>query len=389
MRGMAFLPGVFLCINLFAQSGSLDESFRFGLDTNFFVRLISEQSDGKLLVMGTSGDLYALRWSIVRLNRDGSLDQKFRTVQWESNEVTHPYLTAMRQRSDGKIIVTGGFESYRGHPRTNILLLSRHGRLLPKIFPRIGPIAGIRSNGSVLFVGGNPHVRDGGSLRLMSPKGEISTNFLLLTARWEYPSQPVIGPDDSACGVIDSFRYANYMTYFISRDGTVQTGNIFQTAGYIGVANPGDGTFYAYGRGTFLQWNWENGRSVSRTNWLIWRRGPPGSFASFSYYPTNVLSEGIDNFTIAAQPDGKVLIVAWYHEFAASVQDETTPTIFRFQRLNTDGSLDETFTPPSPIGLQPNWVFRMLVLRDGKILLYGPPLEFSGRRPATIVRLLP
>ena len=71
--------------------------------------------------------------------------------------------------------------------------------------------------------------------------------------------------------------------------------------------------------------------------------------------------------TIAIQVDGKVLVGGIFDQFNGGL------TSLNAVRLNTDGSLDNTFSPPSPldpVGVG-GTVRKIIIQNDGKILLAG------------------
>jgi uncharacterized delta-60 repeat protein len=95
--------------------GSLDTSFDadgklttnvYGYDTAY---AISIQSDGKIVVAGSSGTAFsAYRFSLVRYNADGSLDTSFDTDGKVTTTFSgYAYAYAMAIQSDGKIVVAG------------------------------------------------------------------------------------------------------------------------------------------------------------------------------------------------------------------------------------------------------------------------------------------
>jgi len=104
-------------------NGTIDTSFHVGSGFNAFVKCISIQPDGKILVVGnftTYNGISAIR--IVRLNINGSFDTSFNLGQ--GFDIT-PY--ALEIQSDGKILVAGNFTSYNNSVENYIVRLNADG----------------------------------------------------------------------------------------------------------------------------------------------------------------------------------------------------------------------------------------------------------------------
>lgn len=108
--------------------GSLDETFNVagtGIEFEGWtgVTVFDEQSDGKILVGGRFSSYNGTAVdSIIRLNADGSLDETFDTGTGFSSSV---YAIAIQ--GDGKIIVGGGFTTYKGVTANRIIRLNADG----------------------------------------------------------------------------------------------------------------------------------------------------------------------------------------------------------------------------------------------------------------------
>jgi len=113
------------------QDGSLDNSFnskvRFELSVQGepAVSEIVQQPDGKLIVSGIF-DSYK-GWpakSIIRLNPDGSRDHSFDAgTGFDGN------IRALALQPDGKLLVAGSFTTFRGNPVSEIVRLNPNGSL--------------------------------------------------------------------------------------------------------------------------------------------------------------------------------------------------------------------------------------------------------------------
>ncbi len=127
----SLLAVVFLCtiIRIHAQlPGSVDLSFECGFYSDNAISLVGKQSDGKIILAGelnTFNSTYINQ--IVRLNPDYTVDPTFNpgTGFPPSN------LTDMLILPDDKILISGDFLSYDGHPCSLIVRLNADGSFDP------------------------------------------------------------------------------------------------------------------------------------------------------------------------------------------------------------------------------------------------------------------
>ena len=98
------------------DNGTLDTTFNPGSGANNFVRNTAIQIDGQLIIGGNFTSYNGIfRDYIVRLNTDGSLDQSFNNGIGANN-----YIYSTSIQSDGKIIIGGEFTKYNGTTRNQI-----------------------------------------------------------------------------------------------------------------------------------------------------------------------------------------------------------------------------------------------------------------------------
>lgn len=112
---------LFTYLNLKAQDGSLDYSFGtsglknidFGL-TNEYAHTLAIQNDGKIIVGGKTYNGTSYDFALIRLNADGSLDNTFGTGGYVVTSVQsgNDFIKSIKIQSDGKILVAG--TSYLG-----------------------------------------------------------------------------------------------------------------------------------------------------------------------------------------------------------------------------------------------------------------------------------
>ena len=112
-------------------NGSLDTSFNVGLGPNYVDQyygsssMISEQSDGKLIVVGTFTDFNGVnKNNIVRLNLDGSIDTSFNV-----GTASDGYISCVKIQSDGKILLGGKFTEFNGQAVASMVRLNIDGTI--------------------------------------------------------------------------------------------------------------------------------------------------------------------------------------------------------------------------------------------------------------------
>lgn len=124
-----------------------------------------------------------------------------------------------------------------------------------------------------------------------------------------------------------------------------------------------------------------------------------GNFTSYNFTPANRIirlnsdgsvdttflsniGTGANNFlfTVTIQSDGKILIGGFFTNFNGT-------SVGRIARLNSDGTFDSTFTTNTGIGFN-NFVRKIILQPDGKILCCGNFVTFNGSNKYFIARLL-
>src|SRR5690606_39124938 len=110
---------------LFAQVGTLDETFNVGTGANVEVKAIAVQPDGKIL-MGGGFTLYNgfSQNRLIRLFPDGSVDESFNIGTGPSGIVNK-----IKVLEDGKILIGGAFSRYNGVQRKFMAKLNPNGSL--------------------------------------------------------------------------------------------------------------------------------------------------------------------------------------------------------------------------------------------------------------------
>lgn len=389
--------------------GRRDESFVPWTGGGEIQAVLALQPGGKVLVTAASTNINGVnRNRIVRLNSDGSLDPSF-----DIGTGPNGYVSRALVRRDGKILVSGQFNTFGGFRCGNIALLHGGPSEEPSITSQLQTI-GVVAGGAVtlgpIFAGYPPpsiqwfrngmllvgatqavlrlpssQIADSGTYSLVQSNGQgVSTNIVAVVAVEASPVQSGVvdsgflsgaGPDDEV-QAID-----------VQRDGRILIGGTFRSI---------DGM-----PRMLVARLLDNGSLDASFN-------PNGSFANSS-------SNDLRISRIISQPDGKVLIAGNFFLPNESVARSLA-------RLNADGTLDTEFAPQSHglLALQPDgkilaghWDIRRLMpdgnldpgfqpgtgandqirtaclQSDGKIIIIGDFISFNGIVRHYVARLNP
>lgn len=285
----------------------------FDLEAGFndYVTSILTQPDGKILVGGGFTSYKGASFNrIIRLNPDASIDNGFNVGTGFNDYVRH-----IKIQSDGKILVCGDFTTYKGVSRNRIVRLNQDGSIDNTFnFNLYGVITdiGIQSNGKILISGlGNV-----GILRVNSD-GSLDNTFSLTG----FTSTPQI---------VDNI--------LILPNGKI----------LIGTSNP------SYG---FFRLNSDGSKDVTFTEGI-----------------TNGFVE-----VIRLQSDGKILLGGYFFLYNG------TNSVFMI-RLNSDGSIDNTFNIGTGFNA-PVSAEGIFIQSDGKILVGGQFTEYNGTSSNGLIRI--
>ena len=271
----------------FNPDGAVDGTFSSTSGGTGTVEAVKLLSDGKILVAGSYISLNAVNQGRVsRLNSDGTLDATFNTV---GEGAAGGPVNDIAVRTDGKIIIGGGFTSYNGIPYQRLARSNADGTLDTGFINSGMSLSGV-VNDVELFADSDILV---GLANSTSP-------FSL----WR------LGANGVSAGQTFSVR--------LTRGGSVTE-----------ILQQPDGKILAAGSFRFA--GDQERRSLARFN-------ADGTLdATFTPYfndhsPLPIIQ------TIALQPDGKIIVGAWHG--------------IVLQRLNPDGSRDMTFNPALPSSSQ-------------------------------------
>jgi uncharacterized delta-60 repeat protein len=350
-------------------NGSIDQSFNYlSFNTSNSGRellsILKVLPDGKLMIGGRH--FYGF---LFRVNTDGTKDTSFEAPALTVSPIPFnnvPYIYDFGFQSDGKIVVIGSFSSINGIGRTNFARLNANGSVdtqFSEAFYTTGRNLEILPDDKILT---EPGINS--SLSRLNPDGTEDSTFAAT------PSVKSWTLDLNGKIIIAANFLENDVTIKkiarLNADGT--TDNLFSPAavGVVGevrkIALQPNGKILI--NGYFTQIGGTIRKEFARVN-------------SDGTLDTTFNPE-IGDGTIAditALADGKILVGGAFNRFGTTQQ-------INLARLNADGSFDNTFTPI--FGPENNSsVGRIAVQPDGKIIVTGNFATVNGTNRSGIARL--
>jgi uncharacterized delta-60 repeat protein len=348
---------------------SVDSSFDPGSGPDGTVRAIALQPDGRILICGDFTHYNGIpAASVARLFPDGGLDSTFDVGSGPDGSVL-----AMAVTRNGSVLITGSFKNVNGVPASNhIARLNADPPTVPS-FARCPAntqaVAGRTFRFSVNVAGAQP-----------------------LSYQWKFNNVEIAGAtnDFLAFDSLDLTNAGNYSVLVTNSRGPITSTNAMLTvtrapvsAGSADVAYgaQADGSIYSMATqtndgkvviaGLFRHINGQIRNNVARLN-------TDGTLDN-SFDP----GLGPDNtpYALAVQPDGKILVGGSFSNFNGVARTCVA-------RLNTSGSVDTSFVPPSIsyssiLGV----VYRIAVRADGKIFVGGSFTRVNGNSWFSLARL--
>jgi uncharacterized delta-60 repeat protein len=356
--------------------GTIDSTFNVGSGVNNTAVDIAIQSDGKIYIVGAFNTYNGVqRNQIARINTNGSLDTTFAIGNYNSANMDSVLID-----SNGKILITGGFSYYNPSLFQFFAYAARFnpdGTPDPTFVARptaYTPSAVIDSNGNIYFAGPNYVANStlGSFIFKTNSNGNVDNSYLI----------------DSGNGIngvvtaIESDTSGIYLTgQFNAFDGVTQNRIIkLNSLGEKDLSfNVGTGanevvSVIALGIDSKIiiggDFTLFDGQSKNR----IVRLNTDGSVDN-----TFNIGTGFNNSvaSIAVQSDGKIIVAGAFTTYNGA-------TANRFIRLNTDGSIDTTF--PTGTGFN-SGSLNVIILSEGKILVGGGFTTYNGTTINRIVRL--
>ncbi|MBA0883383.1 HYR domain-containing protein [Flavobacterium undicola] len=320
MRKILLLICILQSFILLSQNPTNIES-KFGPFPGFSnedIKSIAIQSDGKIIVVGSFQSYKgAIENGIIRLNTDGSKDTTFNTgTGFDAS------LYAVALQADGKILVGGYFTKFQGANQNGLIRLNSDGSKDTSFNIGTGFIedkANFPSDATVrsITIQSDGKIIVGGDF--IGFQGATENHLIRLNPD---------GSKDTTFNIGSGFNSTVY-TVTLQTDGKILVGGDFSK--YQGLVQ----------------------------NYII-RLNPDGSEdTSFR------IGMGFDSrvFTITLQNNGKILVAGWFDNYDGKTQDSLI-------RLNIDGSKDTSFNVFKS-NFYPGGVETVAVQSDGKILIGG------------------
>lgn len=354
------------------SDGTVDTSFIIGSGTSQgFNNTVSEivlLSTGKLLVGGTFGSYNGngTLKNICRLNSDGTLDGTF-----NFNNAANTGVYAIKTIGN-ELFVGGNFTSYAGVPVGRLVKLDADGNL-----DTTYNAGNSGANSSVLniidnldgtiFITGSFNMYNGlvkNYCAHILADGTPDTTYNLATGADGNVSSIVFQPDNKMIIGGEFTSYNGTVKNKIARlntDGTLDTSFNMNGAGANGtvsaVALQNNGKIIA--GGTFTKYNGNDITNLVRIN------------ADGSYSNDLTLGTSFNNSVtaVAVQNDGKIIV-------GGSFTNYNGTAINRLARLNTDGTIDATFSIGT--GANSGSISSITLLADGKMIITGLFTSFNG-----------
>jgi uncharacterized delta-60 repeat protein len=343
-----------------------------GLANN--VSTILEQPDGKILVSGVFNSYKGVNANrIIRLNADFSIDTSF---NYGSGLKNFPAL-AIKLQDDGKILLGGNFSGYNETAINRIVRLNNDGSVDTSFNVGTGFNAIVRdikilSDGKILVVGAFTSYSGDTTypriIRLL-PTGEIDTTF----------ASSSLSPN---AGVVTQIGLQSDGKIILGGSFTQIRGTEIQSLIRLNADGNIDITFPTSGvTGTFPS-DGINSLIVDEDDKII----IAGTFTSFSGIPLNRIarlnSDGTDDasFNIGSGfPPGSVNYLTLTNNkylCSGNFSGYNDNLVSDMVRLNYDGSIDTTFNQGTGISrTAPAGLLVTSVLSNGNYLIMGP---FSG-----------
>jgi uncharacterized delta-60 repeat protein len=369
-------------IRQFNGDGSPDSNFtvqQVGPDGSYAT--VSIQADGKILLSGTFQTVgNVARNQLARLNADGTVDTTFDTGAGIGEGAASLY-----PLPNGKIILGGTFTQFNGVTRRGLARLNADGSLDTGFDPGAGPNGNIwfvtpRPDGSLL-IGGRFSLFNGtprGGLALVGPNGALDSG-VSATFSFSGTAQRLLVQPDGKVLVAGFFNNVNGLNQVnltrLNTDGSSDT-TFNSTVTILGFV----ASMRLQSNGKILLWGGFlsiNGSTGTVINQLS-RLNADGTLDT-SFTPPAV--EGFIQNALP-QPDGKVIITGTFTSIGGTARSGIA-------RLNADGSLDTTFTPNLQIGISSSFgSLRQIGLQStGKILVDGFFPAEEGRFTYRLIRL--
>jgi uncharacterized delta-60 repeat protein len=380
--GKILLGGYFRTISGIARNylarlnpdGTLDSGFNSRAVISGVIS-ITTQPDEKLLV----GE----RSRIYRLNSDGTLDQTFTAASWASSDSL-----AVAVQPDGKILIGGAFNSVNSNPRDGLARLNPDGTLDMTFDPGrfVGGVTGfpygissitLEASGKLIVTGS--FGASGVTIARLNSDGSLDRSFVADSERFLYLQSAALQKDGKvlATGYLINGAQPNAIAR-LTHDGSLDLSFNPPTARDDSIACMAlqtDGKILIAGRFASIL----SGGRILREGQKKWNEALIRLNTDGSLDSTFTAGSGPNDSVLAAavQPDGKVVLGGHFTLGNGTNRNSIA-------RLNIDGSLDSGFDP----GAGANDAVHAIALQaDGKIVLGGRFRSINDATRNQIARL--
>jgi len=340
-------------IRRLSANGVMDSSFNATVFTNrFTINRIIPLPDGKFL--GAGRNLDTNRGWMQRYNADGTIDSSFQTN-------INANIADIDLTDDGKYLIVGDFTSVNNIGRNRIAKLLPDGSPDPDfiVTPPNGTVssASILSNGQFYIKSSITQITTLYNLTRYNPDGSVDNSFTFPLNRgtsWAV--------DDSYRVIVFNDTDPNRRYFRLNIDGSIDftfTPVLGYEGGVTAAALQSDGKVIV--GGNFTRANGIQSKNLARLN------------ADGTTDTTFNVGSGLNGtpYEIAVQPDGKILVGGIFSLYNGATRN-------KLLRLNADGSLDASFDPNIDPTDANRGVYAITVAADGKILIGGNFTTVAG-----------
>ena len=325
------------------------------LGTNYS-NSIAVQDDGKLILGGALGTDQRGAWTnsffnviepgVIRINANGTLDETF--VAPIFNQYSNVNSVTI-QPADGKIVVGGSFSvEYDSKTYENIIRLNTDGSVdgtfnsgFTSLFNSIVNKV-IAVNDGIIVYGNDNNEYNGvvvDAVTKLNTDGTLNTvfndNFVALSVSFNFndfsdievlSNGKILVPHS-----IDNDGHVLKINANGTQDETWTTNLVFTNNDFNSLYEDANNNIFCAGEGAATD-------GINNYYNLV-KLNSDGTVDDTFIYPESLFFDPNYIISIETQPDGKVLIGGWFYCYG----DQYRRYI---QRLNSDGSLDETFSSP-------------------------------------------
>jgi uncharacterized delta-60 repeat protein len=353
-------------------NGSLDNTFSPGTAANGDVTAISIQPDGKIVAVGLFTSYNGIgRNHIARINTDGSLDATFNPGTGANDDIF-----SIAIQPDGQILIGGDFTTYNGTTRNRIARVNASGPLDVSFNPGTGANATVNSivlqpDGKIL-IGGiftTYNATSRNRVARLNTNGTLDTGFNPGTGANNTVHSVVLQPDGKIflAGNFTSYNgVTNNYVVRINSNGTID--NSFVSGSDHSVSfltiQP-DGKILIHGN--IIYYNGTLRKYLARIN-------ADGQLDHSFNAGSGSIGEVV---TVALQADSKIIIGGDLTSYNGIDRNHLA-------RINTDGTLDLTFNPGSGSNYD---VDAVAIQQNGKILIAGGFTSYNGVAKSQLARI--